>query len=157
MGYLMHIYKNYARTKNQKTIRFIYKQPLFINKYQKDEHLNYFTHQCSKYLRESFLENDVYYLTRMTKTNKLKVWWKNLFLPITNKIILIPTMGKSGHVNQEYDYFVKEKEDWWSIAKKELGNGSKQYTLAEYNNQSIRHKLAYGDIIKIPFWLVNID
>lgn len=153
---MMNIYKSYTHTKNQKRVRFIYKRPLFTK--EKDKHLSYFVHECSRYMKSIFGENDVYYLENTKRIGKFKVWFMNLFLPITNKIILIPTMGeKNTHIKDEYEYFIGNNEDWWSIAKKELGNGSKQYELARYNNQSIRHKLEYGEIIKIPFRLVNID
>lgn len=156
MRYTMHVYKNYRHTKNQKVIRFVYKYPLF--KRDDPDHFTYFNRACSRYMKDNFQENDVYMFDSIKRVGGLKIWWMNLFLPVTNKIIIVPTMGSdNSHLNDEYLYFCKNGDDWWKIAKRKLGSGSKMYELAEYNGATIRKKLEYGDIVKIPFRLVNID
>ena len=48
------------------------------------------------------------------------------------------------------DYTVVSGDSWWSIAKKELGDGSKYKYLANYNGMSTDTVIHPGDIIKIP-------
>lgn len=64
--------------------------------------------------------------------------------------IKIPIIKTENTNSKEKTHTVLSGESWWSIACKELGNGSLMAKLAEYNGKTIKDMIYPGNVLKIP-------
>lgn len=64
------------------------------------------------------------------------------------QVIKLP--GKTAAPKPAKTYTVKPGDSWWSIAQKELGDGSRYNELAAYNGKTAASVIHPGDVIKLP-------
>ena len=58
--------------------------------------------------------------------------------------------GGGGQPSTGSTYTVRSGDSWWSIAESQMGSGSKDTELAEYNGKTVNDVLHPGDVLKIP-------